>query len=275
MAVSWRRQKMSENDEILINFEEGIKTLTINLPKKLNALSAANALRMAKEVEKSEEDGTRVVVITGAGGAFCAGADLAQRGFEKLGQQGAPTEQQLDELVATSYHRLSSSVYRIPRPVIAAVDGVAAGFGCSLALNADITLASTQVRFIEVFINIALIPDGGSTYILPKLVGLKKALEMAFTGEPVHAEEALRLNMVNRVYPPEELMEKALEWARKLAKGPVRSMGIAKRTFYEAYLMNSDQALDMESRRQARLMTQSDFVNAVLAFHEKKEPTFS
>ena len=166
-------------------------------------------------------------------------------------------------------------MYWVPRPVIAAVDGVAAGYGCSLALNADITLASTQVRFIEVFINIALIPDGGSTYILPKLVGLKKALEMAFTGDPVHAEEALRLNMVNRVYPPEELKEKTLEWAHKLARGPVKSMGIAKKTFYESYLMNSDQALDMESRRQARLMTQSDFVNAVVAFHQKKEPIFS
>lgn len=266
---------MSENDEILISFEQGIKTLTINLPDKRNALSAPNALRMAKEIERSEEDGTRVVVLTGAGGAFCAGADLTQRGFEKLGQPGAPTEQFMDELVATTYHRLSTAVYKIPRPVIAAVDGVAAGFGCSLALNADITLASTRARFIEVFINIALIPDGGSTYILPKIVGLKKALEMAFTGESVYAEEALRLNMVNRVYPPEELEERTREWARKLAAGPVKSMGMAKKTFYEAYLTSSDQALDMESRRQARLMTQADFANAVLAFLQKKEPTFS
>jgi 2-(1,2-epoxy-1,2-dihydrophenyl)acetyl-CoA isomerase len=266
---------MSENNEILISLEDGIKTLTINLPKKRNALSAPNALRMAKEIEKSEEDGTRVIVLTGAGGAFCAGADLGQHGFENLERQRALIEQNLDELVATTYHRLSTSVYKIPRPVIAAVDGVAAGFGCSLALNADITLASTRARFIEVFINIALIPDGGSTYILPKVVGLKKAVEMAFTGEPVHADEALRLNMVNRVYPAEDLMEKTLEWARKLAAGPVKSMGIAKRTFYEAYLMNSDQALDMESRRQARLMTQPDFVNAVLAFFQKEKPTFS
>jgi 2-(1,2-epoxy-1,2-dihydrophenyl)acetyl-CoA isomerase len=266
---------MSENDEILISSEGGIKTLTINLPHKLNALSAPNALRMAKEIEKSEEDGTRVIVLTGAGGAFCAGADLTQRGFEKLGQPGAPIEQYLDELVTTTYHRLSTAVYKVPRPVIAAVDGVAAGFGCSLALNADFTLASDRARFIEVFINIALIPDGGSTYILPKIVGLKKALEMALTGDPVHAEEALRLNMVNRVYPAEELMDRTDEWARKLSDGPVKSMGIAKKTFYEAYLMNSDQALDMEGRRQARLMTQPDFVNAVLAFHEKKKPTFS
>ena len=266
---------MSENDEILVANQEGIKTLTINLPKKRNALSVSNARRMAMEVEKSEEDGTRVLVLTGAGGAFCAGADLAQEGFERLGEQEAFTEQAWDEFVSTSYHRLCTAIYKLPRPVIAAVDGVAAGFGCSLALNADITLASTTARFIQVFINIALMPDGGSTYILPKLVGLKKAMEMALTGEPVDAEEALRLNMVNRVYPPEELKEKTLEWAHKLAKGPVRSMGVAKRSFYEAYLMNTDQALDMESRRQARLLTQSDFVNAVLAFLEKKEPTFS
>lgn len=266
---------MSENDEILISFEEGIKTLTINVPHKLNALSAANALRMAKEIEKSEEDGTRVIVLTGAGGAFCAGADLAQRGLETLGQTGAPTEQFMDDLVSTTYHRLTRAVYKIPRPVIAAVDGVAAGFGCSLALNADITLASERARFIEIFINISLIPDGGSTYILPKIVGLKKAMEMIFTGDSVYAEEALRLNMVNRVYPAEELTEKTLEWARKMARGPVRSMGVAKKTVYEAYLMNSDQTLDMESRRQARLMTQPDFANAVLSFLQKKKPTFS
>lgn len=266
---------MSENDEILISSEEGIKTLTINLPHKLNALSAANALRMAKEIERSEEDGTRVLVLTGAGGAFCAGADLAQEGFEDLGSEGPHTEEFLDELVATTYHRLSTAVYKIPRPVIAAVDGVAAGFGCSLALNADITLASDRARFIEIFINISLIPDGGSTYILPKIVGLKKAMEMVLTGEPVLAEEALRLNMVNSVYPTEDLTEKTLEWARKLSEGPVKSMGIAKKALYEAYLMNSDQALDMESRRQARLMTKPDFVNAVLAFYEKKKPTFS
>jgi 2-(1,2-epoxy-1,2-dihydrophenyl)acetyl-CoA isomerase len=266
---------MRENEEIRISLEDGVKTLTINLPHKLNALCADNALRMAKEVEKSEEDGTRVIVLTGAGGAFCAGADLAQKGFEKLGQPDAPTEKFMDELVASTYHRLSNAVYKIPRPVIAAVDGVAAGFGISLAMNADITLASDRARFIEVFVNISLVPDGGSTYILPKIVGLKKALEMMFTGDAVLAEEALRLNMVNRVYTPEELMGKTAEWARRLADGPVKSMGIAKRMVYEAYLMNSDQALDMEGRKQARLMAQPDFMNAVLAFHQKKKPTYS
>ncbi len=266
---------MSEDDEILTSFEDGIKTLTINRTNKRNALSAPNALQMAEEIEKSEEDGTRVIVLTGAGGAFCAGADLAQKGFERLGQPGAPTGQYMYELVAATYHRLASAVYNIPRPVIAAVDGVAAGFGCSLALNADITLASDRAKFIEIFINISLIPDGGSTYILPKIVGLKKAMEMIFTGDPVPAEEALRLTMVNRIYPYGELMEKTRQWARRLADGQVGSMGVAKKTVYEAYLLNQEQALDLENRRQARLLTQPDFANAVLAFLEKKKSTSS
>ncbi len=265
------------NDEILLSCQDGIKILTINTPDKRNALAAPNALWMAREIEKSAEDGTRVVLITGAGGAFCAGADLNQQdGFVARYQESGPNlEADLDEMVSTTYHRLSRAVYNLPRPVIAAVDGVAAGFGCSLALNCDITLASTRARFIQVFVNIALVPDGGSTFILPKLMGLKKAMEMAFTGDPVSAEEALRLNLVNRIYPPERLMEEAMNWARKLAQGPVKTMGIAKRMFYEAQLMTYDQALDMESRRQARLMTKPDFFNAVAAFFQKQKPTFS
>ncbi len=266
---------MNENDEILTSFEDGIKTLTINLPQKRNALSAPNALRMAKEIEKSGEDGTRVIILTGAGGAFCAGAYLSQQGLEDPDRPAADSEKSMYELVAATYHRLANALYNVPRPVVAAVDGVAAGFGCSLALNADITLASDRAKFIEIFINLSLIPDGGSTYVLPKIVGLKKALEMIFTGDPVPAEEALRLTMVNRVYPHGELMERTREWARRLAAGPVRSMGLARKTVYEAYLLNSEEALDLENRRQATLLTQPDFVNAVLAFLEKKKPTFS
>ncbi|MEW6439989.1 MAG: enoyl-CoA hydratase-related protein [bacterium] len=268
---------MDTPKEILLTMQDGIKVITLNAPEKRNALSSTNALWMAKEIEKGPEDGTRVVVITGAGGAFCAGADLAQRDgiAGRLQESGGLVEEDLDEMTNTTYHRLSRAVYTLPRPVIAAVDGVAAGFGCALAVNADITLASTRARFIQVFINIALVPDGGSTFILPKLIGMKKAMEMAFTGDPVSAEEALRMNMVNRVYPAEELMEQTMKWARRLAQGPVKTMGVAKRMFYEAQLMTYDQALDMEAHRQGRLMTKPDFINAVAAFFQKKKPTFS
>lgn len=265
---------MEINKEILVEISDGIKTIIMNTPHKRNALSVPNALRMSLEVEKSIEDGTRVIILTGAGDAFCAGADLM--GYPQQFQESSLTlEAELDEMVTNNYHRLAMAVHSIPRPVIAAVGGVAAGFGCSLALNADITLASSSARFIQVFVNIALIPDGGASYILPKLVGMKKALEMAFTGDPVSAEEALRLNMVNGVFPPEELLEKTYELARRLALGPVKTMGIAKQTFYEAQFCSFKEALDMESRRQARLMTKPDFFNAVTAFFQKKKPTFS
>lgn len=266
---------MSGNDEVLVSSEEGIKTLTLNRPERRNAITTKNALRLAEEIEKAPEEGTRVVVITGAGGAFSAGADIGQSTFEQFGSEGYPVEADLDEMVDTTYHRMIRAVCRTPRPVIAAVDGVAAGIGCSLALMADITLASDRARFIQVFINIALIPDGGSTYILPQLVGMKKAMEMAFTADPVHAEEALAIGLVNRVYPAERFEEETRGWARRLAEGPVRTMGLTKRTFYDAQHLELEKALDLESRRQARLMTQPDFVNAVAAFFQKKKPTFS
>ena len=265
---------MNGMTDILLNFEDGIKILTINLPKKRNPLSPENAIRIAEEVEKSSDDGTRVIILTGAGGAFCAGAQLDDEEFNKDNLSGQSLEAACDEMISTSYHRLAKAVHQVPRPVIAAVDGVAAGFGCSLALIADLTLASTNARFVQVFVNIALIPDGGSSYILPKLIGMKKAMELAFTGEPVDAEEALQLNIINRIYPPEELMAQSLQWAHRLAEGPVHTMGVAKKTLYDTQKISFEEALDMESRRQARLMTQPNFFNAVAAFLQKKKPTF-
>jgi len=266
---------MSDTSLFLISREEHIKTITFNAPKKRNSLTPESALRVAEEVERSAGDGTRVLVLTGAGGAFCAGADLASDHFSQVRSGSFPAEAEIDDMVNSTYHRLSRAVYGLPMPVIAAVDGVAAGFGCSLALLADITLASSRAQFIEVFINIALIPDGGSTYILPKVVGMKKALEMVLTGDPVPAAEALELGMVTRVYPPEELMDQAMVWARRLASGPVKSMGLARKTLFEAQQLPLREVLDLECRRQARLMTEPNFIHAVQAFFAKKKPTFS
>jgi len=268
---------MNLDQEILTTMDEGVKTLTLNIPKKRNAISPEHALRIAQEVEKSAGDGTRVLVVTGAGGAFCAGADFTAEPFDRMHAEGGevPREQVLDETVDRTYHRMMRAVYELPRPVIAAVDGAAAGIGCSLALMADMTLAGTSARFIELFVNIALIPDGGSTYILPRLVGVKKAMEMFLTGDPVTAEEALRLGMITRVCPADQLMEEAGKLARKLALGPVKAMGVIKRSLYEAQTMDFKETLDMECRRQARLMTQPDYINAVRAFFQKKKPTFS
>jgi len=268
---------MGMEQEILVAVDAGVKTLTLNIPDKRNAIGPEQALRVALELEKSAGDGTRVLVLTGAGGAFCAGADLAAEPFCRVRAEGGeiPLEQVFDETVDRNYHRMMRAVHDLPRPVIAAVDGAAAGIGCSLALMADLTLASERARFIELFVNVGLMPDGGSTYILPRLVGVKKALEMFFTGEPVSAEEALRLGMINRVCPGEQLMEEAARLARRLAQGPVKVMGTTKRSVYEAQTMAFEDALDMESRRQGRLLTQPDYVNAVRAFFRKQKPTFS
>jgi 2-(1,2-epoxy-1,2-dihydrophenyl)acetyl-CoA isomerase len=266
---------MDEKAGFLVSQEESIKTITFNNPKRRNALSPETARRAAEEVEKSAGDGTRVLIITGSGGSFSAGADLGADHFSQIETGVFPTEAEIDEMVGSTYHRLSRAVAEVPVPVIAAVDGVAAGFGCSLALLCDITLASSRAQFIEVFINISLIPDGGSTYILPKIVGMKKAMEMALTAEPVPAEEALRLGLVTRVHPPEELPGEAMAWARRLARGPVRSMALARKTFFDSQQMNLRDALETECRRQARLMTQPNFINAVQAFMQKKKPTFS
>ncbi len=266
---------MNNTNDFLLSCEQGIKTITFNIPQKRNSLSPANAIRVAQEIENSAEDGTRVIILTGAGDSFCSGAELDSGDFSDYENIKPLIEEDNDIMVSTSFHRLAKAVVQIPRPVIAAVNGSAAGLGCSLALAADITLASTTARFIEVFVNIALIPDGGAAYILPKLVGMKKAMEMALTGDPVSAEEALALNMINRVYPPEELMEQTRQWARRLAEGPVKTMGVAKKTLHDAQQMNFEAVLDMESGRQARLMTKPDFTNAVAAFLQKKKPTFS
>lgn len=268
---------MSLDQEILIKVDEGVKTLTLNIPKKRNAIGPEHALRLARELEQSAGDGTRVVVVTGAGGAFCAGADMAAEPFVRVQAEGGevPREQVFDETVDRNYHRMMRALFDLPRPVIAAVDGAAAGIGCSLALMADLTLAAQGARFIELFVNIALMPDGGSSYILPRLVGMKKAMEMCLTGEPVSAEEALRLGMINRVCPPDQLMDEAARLARGLARGPVKAMGTIKRSLYEAQAMEFKEVLDMECRRQARLMTQPDYVNAVRAFFRKEKPTFS
>lgn len=268
---------MNLDQEILATVDEGVKTLTLNIPKKRNAIAPEHALRIALEVEKSAGDGTRVLVLAGAGGSFCAGADLSADPFAQVHVEGGrvPREQVFDETVDRNYHRMIRAVYELPRPVIAVVEGAAAGIGCSLALVADLTLAAAGARFIELFVNIALMPDGGSCHILPRLVGMKKAMEMVLTGEPVTAEEALALGMITRVCPPEELVAEAGRLARKLASGPLEAMGVIKRTMYEAQGMGFKEALDMECRRQARLMTQPDFIHAARAFFRKQKPTFT
>ena len=198
-------------------------TLTLNRPKVYNAFNDQLTFELLDALKHAERDGeVRVLVITGEGKAFCSGQDLGD-----LKDRYVPGfVPELGDDVRKRYNPIITRIREMDKPVIAAVNGVAAGAGCSLALACDFRIASNHASFIEVFINVGLIPDSGSTFMLPRLVGLSKAMQMCCTGEQVPADEALRLGLVNTVVPADDLLAKAMTLAGKLASLPAR--GIAQ-----------------------------------------------
>ncbi|MFC1825517.1 enoyl-CoA hydratase-related protein [Thermodesulfobacteriota bacterium] len=255
---------MSE-DPYLVELSDGIKTITLNQPERRNPISPALALELSGQVKKSGHDGTRVLLMTGAGGAFSAGADL----------EAAPDPEDPGKMVDRSYNELVRAVTNLERPVIAAVDGVAAGFGLSLAVACDMLFASDRAKFSMVFINIALSPDGGASWTIPRLIGRQKAMELACTAEVFDVQKADKLGLINRIYPSEDLMKETLNFAKKLAEGPVKVMGIAKRLFYDSESMDLDAALTKEAKVQGFNLQHPDFFEGVAAFMEKRKPKFS
>lgn len=261
---------MSGDSPYLVTLDEGIKTITFNQPKRRNPISSQSAKELIEVVNRSAQDGTRVLVFTGAGGAFSAGADL-------MANANGPEEERLDPgtMIDRTFHSLIRAVTTLERPVIAAVDGVAAGFGFSLAVSSDIMLASERSTFSLVFVNIALTPDGGLSWALPRRVGMHRAMELAFTGRIFNSAEAKEMGLVNHVYPADRLMDETNKLAKKLAAGPVKVMGIAKREYYASQLQNLDAVLAREAYVQGENMKQPDFSEGVSAFFEKRKPNFS
>jgi 2-(1,2-epoxy-1,2-dihydrophenyl)acetyl-CoA isomerase len=247
--------------------DDGVLVLTLNRPDVLNAVNEqlgselSEALRL---VERAED--VRCVVLTGAGRGFCAGQDLRDRA-------GVGEVSYADSL-RRRYNPIVLRLRTMEKPVIAAVNGVAAGAGCNLALAADLRIASDQATFIEVFSRVGLIPDSGGTFLLPRLVGLGKALELAYTAEPVNAQEALRIGLVNRVVPHDQLMAVTLDLARRLAGGPTRGFGLTKRGFNRALATSLDEALEYEAHLQGIAGRSSDHREGVAAFLEKRQPRF-
>jgi len=205
------------------------------------------------------------VVITGAGRGFCSGQDLRDRA-------GGPTSYR--EHLHATYNPVISLIRTMEKPVLAAVNGVAAGAGCSLALAADLRVASERASFIEVFSRVGLVPDSGSTWFLPRLVGLGKALELAYLAEPVDAQEALRLGLVNRVVPHEDLMAKTMDLAQRLAAGPTRAYGLTKRAMTYALRSTLEDALDYEAHMQEVAGRTADHREGVTAFLEKRQARY-
>ena len=202
---------------LLYEVKDGIATLTLNRPDRLNALGGTLRQDLFDAVTRAAADpDVRVMVVTGAGKGFCSGGDVKAMGEAKAGQRERP----LIEKIAPGRDRTLLAMREAPQPIIAAVNGAAAGAGMNLALGCDIRIASTAARFTQAFVKRGLHPDWGGTYFLPRVVGMAKACEMIFTGDIIDAAEALRLGIVSRVVAPEELLPTAYDLARRIAAGP-------------------------------------------------------
>jgi 2-(1,2-epoxy-1,2-dihydrophenyl)acetyl-CoA isomerase len=262
---------MSNESLILENDGEGVATLILNRPEKLNAIDDEIRMRLPDLIkEVRQDDGIKVLILTGAGRGFCSGADVAGQAARIAGAAIEKTRQQTLEPVACFLLPLA----RLEKPTIAAVNGVAAGVGLSLALVCDIRIASEQARFIPVWVNRGLIPDGGATYYLPKLIGLSKALEFMYTGDSISADEAGKIGLVSEVVPHDGLIPKAREIATRLAKGPSVAIELIKKAVYRKIHDELESQLYFESYAQTICRQTEDHKESVSAFLEKRAPVF-
>ena len=248
----------------------GIATLVMNRPDRLNALNNELASALNDALGRIAEDGSvRVVVITGAGRAFCAGGDLGAIG---KGRQSSET-QSLEPLLRAGMQ----SVFRIrtiPQPVIAAVNGAAAGAGMNIALAADIRIAAEEAMFGQNFAKVGLFPDFGGTYFLPQLVGPAKAAELFYTGDMIDAKTALSLGIVNHVVPAAQLESEVKSLAQKIALGPALAIQAVKKTLFGAEKNKLSEALEHEVQEQIRCYLSEDCIEGIRAFFEKRPPKF-
>ena len=244
--------------------------LTLNRPETLNAWTAEFGAELRAAIEgEAAENSIRAVLITGAGRGFSSGADL-KAGFD-LAEDGRPDiRKELHEI----YHPAIAGVRRLPKPVVAAVNGPAVGIGCSLALACDLVLAAESSFFSLAFVNIGLMPDGGSTAFVPPAVGKARAFQMALLGERVGSAQALEWGLVNWVHSDESLMDEATALVQDLASGPTRSYASAKQALNSFIYRDLDAQLELEAELQHALGRTGDFIEGASAFVEKRAPAF-
>jgi 2-(1,2-epoxy-1,2-dihydrophenyl)acetyl-CoA isomerase len=251
-------------ETILYEVAAGIGTITLNRPERLNAFNDTLHKELIDVLKKAERDeAVRCLVITGAGRGFCAGQDL-----EAIGNRP------VSWIVRNYYNNWVSKIRSMEKPVLAAVNGVAAGAGCSLALACDLVVMADNASFVQAFVKVGLVPDTGASYLLPRLIGYHKAMELALFGDKVSARQAEELGLCNRVVPAEAFAEAVGEWTARLAKGP-RSMGWIKRQIGRGMEQSFEEILELEAYGQEFAAGTDDAKEAITAFLEKREPRFT
>ncbi len=252
---------------ILLTKENGVGYITFNRPDKFNSFNREMALAYQEALDNCEDDeNVRCIYVSAVGKAFCAGQDLA----EAIDPQGP----ELEKIVREHYNPIIIRMRKIEKPIVVAVNGVAAGAGANIALAGDIVLASKSASFIQAFSKIALIPDSAGTFILPRLVGMQRALALTMLGDKVSADEAVAMGMIYKSFPDETFENDTKQIAINLAQMPTKGLGLTKRLMNETYNNTLVQQLDREKDVQVEAGSTEDFKEGVNAFLEKRKPVF-
>ncbi|MBA4079042.1 MAG: 2-(1,2-epoxy-1,2-dihydrophenyl)acetyl-CoA isomerase [Cyanobacteria bacterium PR.023] len=263
---------MSDEKILLTEKKNGVGIITLNRPDKLNAFSDELTFQLQdalKEMEKDKE--VRAIILTAAGRGFCAGQDLQSRSIaQEMGERPS-----LGDSIRRRYNPIVIKLRRIEKPIIAAVNGVAAGAGASIAFACDYRIVTDKVNFIQSFTKVGLIPDSGATFILTRLVGLTKAFELMLSADKLSAEEALNLGIINKIVGEDDLMKEAIALAEKLAAGPTKAFGLTKRAVNRAVFDDLEELLEYEASLQEIAGRSDDFAEGVKAFVEKRTPQYT
>ena len=253
----------------MIQYEliEGVGKITLNRPDKYHSFVREMALQLQEVLDNCKKDkAVRAILITATGKAFCAGQDL--------GEATDPNGPKLTQIVQEHYNPIIRKIRNIEKPVVAAVNGVAAGAGASIALACDIVVAAESASFIQAFSKIGLIPDSAGTFFLPRLVGMQRAAALMMTAEPISAKDAVDMGMIYKAYSTEDFENESWKLVNKIAAMPTKGLGLTKRLLNASYSNNLEQQLDMEDKCQAIAGETADFKEGIKAFFEKRKPNF-
>lgn len=262
---------MTSSEPVLVTCEAGVLGITLNRPDKLNAFNAGMSEAFHAAFQRAHEDeAVRAVLLTGAGRAFCAGQDLGDRDPRVM-----ETPPDLGQTIETAYNPVMRLIRSLEKPVVCAVNGVAAGAGANIALACDIVLAARSARFIQAFAKIGLVPDSGGTWTLARRLGEARAKAMALMAEPVDAETAASWGLIWRAVDDDKMLAEAEAMARSLASGPTKGLGLTKHALQAAATQTFDEQLDMERDLQREAGRTADYAEGVTAFLEKRRPKFT